>query len=91
MREYIDLVLCETCNGKRELLQAPAWTHLKAGDMVVASCGDGEVMMNVVSSICIGTDTEEFEFILEMANSVELEKIKSKIIIRELNYEEDKT
>lgn len=89
MREYIDLVLCETCNGKRKLLQAPAWTSLKAGDMVIASCGDGEMMLNVVSSICIGTDTEEFEFILKLVNPLELEKIKSKIIIRTLDYKED--
>ena len=92
MREYIDLVLCETCTGNREIFQAPKFSHLAQGDMVIAENGDGEVMTNVIKSISIGiNDCEEFDF-MKKALKFELKdlnRIKSRLYIRELEYEEE--
>lgn len=91
MRDYIDLVLCETCTGNREIFQAPKFSHLAEGDMVIAENGDGEVMTNVIKSISIGTNDEDFDF-LKAALKFELEdlnRIKSRVYYRELEYKED--
>lgn len=92
MSKYVDLVLCKTLTGGQDVFQAPAWSHLKEGDMVIASDEDGEVMTNVVASICIGTDSEELDFILKLVNAEdidELEKVKSKVIYKNLEYKEE--
>ena len=92
MREYIDLVFCKSLTGETEVFQAPAFTHLKEGDMVIAESGDGETMTNVVTSIEVGTDSDELEFILKLidvGSYEELTKIKSKVIYRNLEYKED--
>lgn len=92
MRDYIDLVLCETCNGKREVFRAPAFSHLKNGEMVIVETDKGEEMTNVVISLCIGLDeTENLAFIKEALQFEvdELEKVKSKVVFRTLDYKED--
>ena len=92
MREYIDLVLCETCNGKREAFQAPAFSHLSSGDMVIVECEEGEEMTNVVISLTISPeDKEEIAFITKALKFEvdELMKIKSKVVFRRLEYKED--
>ena len=94
MRDYIDLVLCETCNGKREVFQAPSWSHLKESDMVIVESGEGEEMTNVVCSLTLRKDeVEEFEFITAVLNLPhtleELNRIKSKVVFKALDYKED--
>lgn len=87
MRDYIDLVLCETCNGKREVFQAPAFSHLLSGDMVIVECEEGEEMTNVVISLTISPeDKEELAFITKALKFEvdELMKIKSKVVFRRL-------
>ena len=92
MREYIDLVFCKSLTGETEVFQAPAFTHLKEGDMVIAQSEEGEIMTNVVASVSISTDSDELDFILKMLNAEsfeELEKVKSKVIYTDLDYKEE--
>lgn len=92
MREYIDLVFCKALTGETEVFQAPAFSHLKEGDMVIAQSEEGEIMTNVVASVCISTESEELDFILKMLNAEsyeELERVKSKVTYRDLEYKED--
>ena len=92
MRDYIDLVLCETCNGKREVFRAPAFSHLSKGEMVIVETDEGEEMTNVVSSLCISPrEIDELAFITKALKFEvdELRKIKSKVVFRTLEYKED--
>lgn len=93
MKGYIDLVLCETCTGKRDVFLAPRWSNLKSGDMVIIEDGEGEGMTNVLASVTIGTDdTEELEFIKATMNFSDIEdlnRIKSKVVFKQFKYEED--
>ena len=93
MRDYIDLVLCDTCTGKRDVYQAPRFTHLNRGDMVIVESGEGEEMTNVVASISINLEeSEELNFIkaaLGITEIEELNRIKSKVVFRALDYKED--
>ena len=89
MSNYIDLVLCESAHGTSRLYQAPKFSHLDKGTLVIAESGDGEETLNVVSSISIATDSEEFAFIMELFKVDELERIKSKVRIVALDYKED--
>ena len=87
MREYIDLVLCETCNGKREVFEAPGFSHLKKGEMVIVETENGQDMMNVIQSLCISIKSEELEFINEIVETSG--RVKSKVIYKELEWEEE--
>ena len=93
MRDYIDIVLCETCTGKRDVYQAPRFTHLNHGDMVIVESGEGEEMTNVVASISINLEeSEELNFIkaaLDITEIEDLNRIKSKVVFRALDYKED--
>ena len=94
MGNYIDLVLCETCNGKKELFQAPAFSHFKNGEMVIVETESGDGMTNVVSSLCLRFDEqEECDFIkaaLNVSGSFdELDRIKSRVVFRKFEYEEE--
>ena len=89
---YIDIVLCETCTGKREVFQAPRFSHLAKGDMVIVESGDGEEMTNVVASVSISTnESEELSFIKAALNFEieDLSQIKKKIVFRTFDYKED--
>ena len=93
MSDYIDLVLCETNNGKRELFQAPRFSRLSKGEMVIAECEEGDVMTNVLASMSINleADTDETDF-LKTALGFEVEelgKIKSRVVFRAMDYKED--
>ena len=92
MRDYIDLVLCETCNGRREVFQAPRFSHLEAGEMVTVESGEGLEMTNVVASLSIRTsDSEELTFIKEALkfDLADLRRIKSRMMFKNLDYKED--
>ena len=92
MRDYVDLVLCKTLTGDMDVYQAPQFSHLKAGDMIIAESENGETMTNVVASISISTESEELDFILKLISAEsweELERVKSKVIYRDLDYKED--
>ena len=92
MREYVDLVLCKTLAGEMEVYQAPQFSHLKEGEMIIAESENGETTTNVVASISISTESEELDFILKLIGAgswEELERVKSKVIYRNLEYKED--
>ena len=92
MREYIDLVFCKSLTGEKEVFQAPAFSHLKEGDMVIAQSENGETMTNVIASIETSIESDELAFILKLINVgsyEELSRLKSKVIHRELEYKED--
>lgn len=92
MRDYIDLVLCETCTGKREVFQAPKFSHLKTGDMVIVEDGQGEEMTNVVASLSISTEESEELTFIKASLKFEIEelgRIKSKVTFRQFDYKED--
>ena len=93
MRDYIDLVLCETCTGKREVFKAPRFSHLNEGDMVIVESGEGEEMTNVISSVSISTEeSEELTFIkatMNISDIKDLDRIKSRVVFRKFEYEEE--
>lgn len=92
MSKYVDLVLCKTLTGGQDVYQAPSWSHLKEGDMVIAEDEDGEIMTSVLATISLGRDSEELGFILQLINAEdvdELERIKSKVIYKNLEYTEE--
>ena len=92
MRDYIDLVLCETCNGKKEVYQAPRFTHLRAGEMVIVEDGQGEEMTNVLASLSISTEESEELTFIEKALDIsidELNRVKSRVVFKAFDYEED--
>ena len=90
MRNYFDLVLCESEDGTRKLYYAPAFTHLQKNDAVIVDGKDGQVCVNVVSSITLSEDdTETIDFILNATGSSEvLEQITSKVVFKKLIYHE---
>ena len=95
MENYIDLVICESFNGKREFFQAPAFSHLENGEMVIVECAAGEGLTNVVASHSLRlTDKEEVDFIKAALNIPEYEsldeidRIKGRYIFRKLDFEE---
>ena len=80
---FYDLVHCQTTNGCSCLCVAPAWSNLKANDIV--RVGDSE--MKIIKISVAGINQEAYEF---MRNSgVEIKRIMSKVLYEAMNYSEE--
>ena len=92
MNEYFDFVLIkhDGCD-KNYLFRAPAFSHLKKGDMVTVDTKNGEKMVTVVSSVCVKkTDMETIDFIMNATGAGDdVRKVVSKIQFDDFEYEED--
>lgn len=92
--KHIDLVLCN-CSGHVHLFNAPAWSGLENGDMVItepynchsATHGDNSaVVMDVFTTV---PDREEYKFITAMAAAagmLPIRRIKSKVTYDNMDY-----
>ena len=85
---YVDLVLCKHSNdGRFYLFQAPRFTHLHKGSLVIVDTVHGEKEAEVVNSISCEPDTEEFNFIVDMCKAtLPLKRVLKEIAYRELDY-----
>ena len=92
MSDYFEFVLVkhEGCD-KPYLFRAPAFTHLKKGDMVVVDTKRGLQMANVLGAIDVSKDDiESINFIMEATGAdTDVKKVISKVNFSELDYEED--
>lgn len=91
MSKYFDFVLCRHQNGKKELMYAPEFSYLKAGDMVVVDTDKGEMTSVVLASLTMRDDQKkEIDFVMKATNSPkDLHRIISKVIFEKMKYEEE--
>ena len=91
MHKYIDMVLVKHKEvGEPYLFVAPAFSHLERGDNVLCSTEKGDQTGIVISSVTVDELGDEFKFIRQMNCMRRLKKIKAKVTITELKYEEEK-
>lgn len=84
---YIDLVICKHEGCEHPFLyQAPAWSNLKKGDLVIVDTECGEEYAIVERSYTVDiTNTSQFEFILLSAGvDVPLKKVLQKVVYEKL-------
>ena len=91
MNNYIDVVLVEPLEDTEEriICQAPAFSHLKAGETVVINGTDifEESVAQVISSHTFSENSEELDFLCASCGVSELPRLKSKIVYRFFDYE----
>ena len=89
MAEYTDYVLCMNDGRKRPFLAiAPAFTHLKEGDVVIIDTeSGGQVCANVVASESLADGDSMIDYIIKATGTDELCRISSIMILKELNWE----
>lgn len=91
MHKYIDMVLVKHEEiGKPYLFIAPAFSHLNRGENVICSTEKGDQTGIVISCITVDELGDEFKFIRQMNGMRSLKRIKAKITINEMVYEEEK-
>ena len=88
---YIDLVLCKHPNdGRYFLFQAPSFSYLKKGQLVMCETKKGECEAEVVNSVTVEAESELFNFIVDMCKATTpLKRVLKVIAYRELKYSED--
>ena len=89
---FIDLVIVTyPVSTRRDLFEAPAFTHLEQGDEVlVQDCeNNGKRHGIVVDSVTVTKDDDKYNFILNaMRAEKPLQRVLSKIIYREIDWKE---
>ena len=87
---YIDVVLVDTGKGKVKLYEAPAWSHLQAGDEV----GTDKLLNRdgVVRAVCtVDTFSEEYGFLIKGFKSIDpLPRLKGRYEFRPFFYPEER-
>lgn len=88
MKDRFDLVAVKE-EGKIRLLEAPKFSHIKAGDRVELEDGtEAEIVGSRI--INMDYDEEEFKFAMAVAGATwPLEKVKARIYKEVMKYEED--
>lgn len=83
MSKYIDLVLCYS-EGNKILAEAPSFSHLGEGDLVMLSGFSG--YFEVITSIPVEIGSDDYNFWKKMSGHVE--KVSAKIYIEEVMWNE---
>lgn len=87
--KYIDLVLVEQ-NNFNFLFQAPSWSRLKKGDVVICDTCYGENPGIVVACLSVEKDGNEYSFITNMGGvTLPVKKILAKVTRAEFEYDEE--
>lgn len=88
---YVDLVLCKHPNNDGLFLfYAPAWSRLKKGGQVIVNTQKGESLAIVQDCVTVDNETNEYKFIVELANAkLPLKKVLSKVVYDKFEYEEE--
>lgn len=89
--EYIDLVVCKHDNNPKSFIfRAPAWSHLKKGDLVIVETQKGEKEAIVERSYTTNRSSEELDFILISSGAtIPLKKVLKKVTYKKLIYEDE--
>lgn len=91
---YYDIVLVKHMeSGTKKLYKAPAWSHLKEGDLITVDGWDGEKTANVVSSITLrnGSD-DDYDTLCMLMSATDTDtlfRVTSHIIYEPMKYKED--
>ena len=88
---YLDLVVAKHKDSPRYyLFQAPPFSRLNAGELVIVDTVKGEAEAEVVNVLTTDTNRKEYHFIVEMNHAtLPLRKVLKKVAYRELRYEEE--
>ena len=93
---YVDLVLIKHpasamyTNNNVFLFEAPKFTHLEKGEKVICVTKNGEAEGEVVNSITVTTDSDEYKFAIDATGAtLPLAKIKARIRLIEFEYEDE--
>ena len=86
-KNYVDLVVCkhDGCDA-HFLFQAPAWSGLEEGDLVIVY---GDQKATVMNKITVDPTSEEYDFIVDATNAIKpLKRVLKKVTFRDFVYEE---
>lgn len=90
---FIDLVIVTyPVTTRRDLFEAPAFTHFEQGDEVVVQDDENEGKRHgiVVDSVTVTKDDDKYNFILNAMHAEKpLQRVLSKIVYREIDWKED--
>ena len=88
---YIDLVLCKHEGDARYFLfQAPKFSYLQAGQLVIVDTRRGEQEATVVNVLTVERDSREYKFIFDMCKVSEpLRRVLKEVAYKELVYGEE--
>ena len=90
---FIDLVIVTyPVSTRRDLFEAPAFTHLEQGDEVVVQDDENEGKRHgiVVDSVTVTKDDDSYNFLLNaMRAEKPLQRVLSKVVYRDVHWKED--
>ena len=98
-KKYFDFVLCQMLRQETPffeidnepiLFRAPAFSHLRKGDLVIVETEIADQMAKVVACCSLTDgDKDTIDLIMNMAQAGDIKKVLAKLVYKQCEYEED--
>ena len=91
MTGHIDLVLCKHLNSEgKYLFQAPAYSGLQKGDMIIVETKHGNELAVVEQKTLVEAGSELHDFLIEVTKAtLPLRKVLGKFTYSEFKYKDE--